>query len=429
MTQTKRWNKLDNAAKIFPPTTSNRSTNVFRFVCELKEPVDAVVLQKALEQTLLEFPLYRSVLKQGVFWYYFEESDIVPQVIEENLPACSPLYIPDKPGLLFRVMYFGERINLEVFHALADGSGAIQFLRVLVYYYLAGKYALSGHLSDYDASPEQKAQDAFYKYYDKTGKFSDIVKLGGTRPYHIRGESLPDNRKLIIDGFMPVKAVLAKAHELNATLSEFLISHLFCAVFQQMAVREYSKPAVITVPVDLRKYFDAQTAGNFFAVVKITHNVGRDGQSFENVLDNVRESLRAQLTQENMRGIINRYSVIENNPFIKAVPLPVKIPALALSGIRAEAEDSAVFSNTGIISMPEEAARHIRCFSVCISAKRPQMCLCSFGETLAVSISSPYSDTTIQRHFFRALTSIGINLKVISNMEQMQAEENENAVL
>lgn len=421
--QSRHWNKLDNAAKIFPPTTSNRSTNVFRFVCELTERVDGTVLEKALEQTLPEFPMYRSVLKQGLFWYYFEESDIPPQVTEEDLPACSPLYNADKPGLLFRVMYFEHRINLEVFHALADGSGAIQFLRALVYHYLREKYSLSGYLNDYDASLDQKSQDAFYKYYDKSGKLTDFAKTGSRRAYHVRGEEMPNNQKMIIDGFMSVSAVLKKSREYNATLSEFLISQLFCAVFERMAVREYIRPVIITVPVDLRKYFNAQTAGNFFGVVKLTHNFSKDGQSFDNVLENVRTSLRAQLTQENMTSIISRYSVVESNPVIKAVPLALKIPFLAMMGVRAESEDTAVFSNTGIISMPEDAAQYIRLFSVCISAKRPQMCLCSFGDTLAISVSSPYTDTVIQRHFFKSLAVMGIDVKVISNLEQMQSEK------
>ena len=62
------WGRLDNAAKIFPATSTRRDTKVFRFACELLEPVDPDVLQHALDQTMERFPFYRSILKKGLFW-------------------------------------------------------------------------------------------------------------------------------------------------------------------------------------------------------------------------------------------------------------------------------------------------------------------------------------------------------------------------
>lgn len=38
--------------------------------------------------------------------------------------------------LSFRVTYYKNRINLEVFHVLTDGMGGINFLRELTYQYL-----------------------------------------------------------------------------------------------------------------------------------------------------------------------------------------------------------------------------------------------------------------------------------------------------
>ena len=37
---------------------------------------------------------------------------------------------------MFRVSYYKNRINLEVFHVLTDGMGGINFLRELTYQYL-----------------------------------------------------------------------------------------------------------------------------------------------------------------------------------------------------------------------------------------------------------------------------------------------------
>lgn len=416
----KQWSRLDNAAKIFPPTTTSRDTKVFRFVCELTELVDGAVLQCALEQTIQDFPLYRSVLKKGLFWYYFEESSIQPLVAEEALPVCSPIYNADRPSLLFRVLYFKQRINFEVFHALADGTGVMQFLRTLVFHYLAKKHGISGQLTDYDASRDQKNQDAFYKYYDKTGASPEIKRY---RAYHIRGERLPDNRIGITEGFASTKAVLQKAHEHGATLSEFLIALLICSIHDGMAVRERTRPVITAVPVDLRRFFPAQTARNFFGIIQVAHNFQNDGREFLQVLANVRKSLRRQLTQETLHGIISHYSAMEDNPFVKAIPLQVKIPVLRMSGLRADGEDTAAFSNIGRVSMPAEAVKHIRLFDVFLSTKRPQLCVCSFDDTLAISMSSPLIDTGIQRRFFRQLTLMEISVQVVSNLEQLNGEE------
>ena len=424
MGQSKQWSRLDNAAKIFPPTSSKRDTKVFRFVCELKEPVDGSVLQRASEKAVEAFPLYRSVLKKGLFWYYFEESGFRPRVQEENLPVCAPIYSAEKPGLLFRVSYYGRRINFEIFHALADGTGALQFLRTMIFAYLAEKYGIPGRLSDYDAAQDQKSLDAFYKYYDKYHDKNEIApKAKRCRAYRIRGERWPDGRLSIIEGFLSVGAVLEKAHKHHATLSEFLIALLISSIYDGMAVRERTRPVVITVPVDLRRFFSARTVRNFFGLIQIAHDFRKDGEEFEQVLAHVKQSFEQQLTKEYLSGIISRYSVMENNPLIKAIPLAVKIPILRLAGLRSEGEDTAAFSNIGRIVMPAEAAGYIRLFDVFLCAKRPQLCLCSFGDTLAISVSSPLVDTGIQRRFFRSLTGLGIPLQVVSNLEQGGREE------
>ena len=54
----------------------------------------------------------------------------------EKKPPCSQLYIPDQKSLLFRVSYHRNRINFEVYHALTDGTGAMNFVTELVQDYL-----------------------------------------------------------------------------------------------------------------------------------------------------------------------------------------------------------------------------------------------------------------------------------------------------
>ena len=101
-----QWSRLDNAAKVFPANSGKADTKVFRFACELYEPVEEDVLEEALEQTLRFFPHYQSVLRHGLFWHYFESSDLEPQVHEENTRPCSPMYDGNSRRLLYEVTYY-----------------------------------------------------------------------------------------------------------------------------------------------------------------------------------------------------------------------------------------------------------------------------------------------------------------------------------
>ena len=102
----------------------------------LKEDVQEELLQRALEQTLEKYPLFLSVLRKGLFWFYMEPRDIPALVHPESRPPCSRIYVPDQKKLLFEVTYYKKRINFEVFHGLTDGTGAMNFLKELVRNYL-----------------------------------------------------------------------------------------------------------------------------------------------------------------------------------------------------------------------------------------------------------------------------------------------------
>ena len=139
-TRKSAWEKLDNASKIFPVVANYKDSKVYRLTVELYKDIEADILQEALDLSLESFPIYKSTLQRGFFWYYFETSDIYPQVEEESMVPCAEIYLPGNRNLLFRVNYFKKRINLEVFHALSDGLGATWFLETLVFHYLAILY-------------------------------------------------------------------------------------------------------------------------------------------------------------------------------------------------------------------------------------------------------------------------------------------------
>ncbi len=83
---------------------------------------------------LPKFGLFNVRLRMGVFWNYFEENGKkAPKVHEENTFPCRFIRPNKNHSYLFRVTYYKNRINLEVFHVLTDGMGGINFLRELTY--------------------------------------------------------------------------------------------------------------------------------------------------------------------------------------------------------------------------------------------------------------------------------------------------------
>lgn len=87
-------------------------------------------------------------------------------------PPCLNLYIRDRKTLLFQVVYYKNRINFEVFHALTDGTGAIQFLKELVKNYLILRYRDAAlpdiSFTEEDMTLQDQESDGFSKYYSKT---------------------------------------------------------------------------------------------------------------------------------------------------------------------------------------------------------------------------------------------------------------------
>lgn len=186
------WYKVDNVAKVFLASINRRDPRVFRVSCTLNEDVDPDCLNQALEQTARENPQFQVTLHRGLFWHYFESTNLKPQAVPETLAPCAMLYGPQiKNELLYRVSYYGARINVEMFHAISDGNGGMVFLKTLVHNYLQLKNPeLANVPGEERASKGESAQDAFRKYYTAS-KAAEEDPLNRKKSFHLHGRKLP----------------------------------------------------------------------------------------------------------------------------------------------------------------------------------------------------------------------------------------------
>ena len=133
-----------------------RDPRVFRISCTLQEQVDPDTLNEALRRTAQEWPQFQVTLHRGLFWHYFESTDLMPAAQPETKAPCAPLYTPERRNrLIYRVTYFGARINLEMFHAITDGNGGLLYLKSIVRNYLALR-----HPGELDSVPSPNSASA-----------------------------------------------------------------------------------------------------------------------------------------------------------------------------------------------------------------------------------------------------------------------------
>lgn len=410
------WYKLDNAAKIVPSTAKGANTRVFRLTCELKEEVNKEILQSALDDTIEEFPFFNCVLHRGIFWYYLEDSYIKPIVVEESTPACLPLYIPGKKNLLYRVNYFKKRINLEMFHVLADGTGAFMFFKNLITRYLQIRYNLSDNIkpSD-DFSLEEKNVDAFTDNYSKQKGLKQLNEMRSVKAYQVSGEVDDNLLPHLLEGTVSAGKFLELAHRYETTVGVLCVALYIKAVIQGMNRIQKKRPIVVSVPVNLRQFYKSGTARNFFGVINIVYDPENYNGELKSITEPVAKDFKEKLSAENIEKTMNSYSALEHNLAIKMVPLQIKDFTIGRFDRAAKRGVTTSMSNLGQIKMPDEVSDYIDRFGAFMTASSQQVCVCTFKDKMVFGEVSPYKTHKTMLNFFRCLTQEGLEIELGTN--------------
>lgn len=402
-----QWRKLDNAALAFPAVTGKNDTRVFRFYCKLKEEVDGDVLQQALERTIEKYPLYQAVLRKGLFWFYLEQREIKATVKKEDRPPCSKLYIPDKKSLLFEVSYEKERINFEVFHALTDGTGAMKFLKELVKNYLIYAHTeeeFPDLPEEEDVTEKDHEEDSFSQYYsEKIPKLKEKKETAARIP----GRRLPQEEMHITEAVISVKETLEKSRKYGVSLTIFLTAVMLCAIQKEMPREKMGKWISLMVPVNLRNYFPSQSMTNFFGWIEVGYHF-EEQTKFEDVLFDVKDQFEKELTKERVGMRMNDWVRLEKNFFLRIVPLELKSLFLQIGANFGGKSITAVFSNIGVIRMPQAYEKYIERFGIFTSTGGFQLCTCSFKDQLVLGFTSKIPSMNIERNFFHILRQQGV---------------------
>ena len=413
--QSKRWERLDNTAHLFPIIANDVMTNVYRISVTLKEAIRPDLLQEALDEVLPYFPGFNMRMRRGFFWYYFEENGKpAPDVKEEDTYPCQFIVENRNRNYLFRVTYYRNRINMEVFHALTDGMGTINFLKELTYQYL--RLCHPGQFTAKNLSSETSLnrEDSFMKNYRR----SHPKEYKTEKAFLIKGDRLPKTHLGVIHGKLQLPQLKEVCRKYDMSINEYLV-----AAFAYSVYREYNlkgRPVRVAVPVNLRPYFESVTTKNFFVMVSAEFKPedSRGDYTFGEVAKIIRDSLKGQVTKEHLENLFSYNVSNQMNILARAVPLPIKNMAIKSVYTSAALANTSTVTNIGNIKVDPEYEPFIESFHAILSMSKGQDLkgtVCSYGNILTFTFSSRLEDTLVQRRFFRQLASDGLDVEIETN--------------
>ena len=413
-----RWRRLDNTAKIFPVIAGENLSSVFRISAILKNDVVPGTLQRALEEVLPQFEGFSVKLRKGFFWYYFEHNSRMPVIERENTYPCKYIDPHSNQLFLFRVTYFGKRINLEVFHAVTDGLGAVQFLKALVYRYLdLIKNPRTGHLSPQKISSDvsMNVEDSYVRHYKKTRK----QKYSSRKAYHLKGEYLPLDEENILHGYIGLKELKAVSKRYGVSITRYLTAALIWSIYNEYFEKKSNEKSIgISIPINLRNFFGSETMANFFAVTLIEFLSAGKNHTFEELIQLVSDQMDEKITKEKMQETISYNVSNEKKWYLRITPLVVKWLFLNIIFKKNDQSYTMTLSNIGPIDIDEEYQNEVERFTMMIgvSRRQPIKCgVCSYEDEVIVTFSSVFQDTRLADAFFGFLKEEKIPVELESN--------------
>lgn len=408
------WYHLDNVAKVFLATHDKRDTRTLRVSCVLKENIDRDLLKKALASTIAIRPQFQVRIRRGIFWHYVETTDVKPNVIEEYGRPCPILYGKNYNGVLhYQVSYYNNRINFDLFHALSDGTGAYEFLNILVKFYLSYKYPgeLDNVVVQNGADADSLLQDGFKQFYNKS---ASLVELDTKRPkkaFQIKGRHLPFYQLQFFEVHLPASKVRQMAKDMQVGLTSYIGARMMMAIQKSMPLASSKKPVTISMPVNLRNYYPSDTNRNFFNNIDISH-VFKADETLESIAREYDAAMKTALEPDHIKHQMDHYELLENVVITRLVPLALKQPVVRFFAKKRSKTVSAVLSNLGAMKVPEEIQKYIQYYSAFCAADKLFMTSSTFGDDMVLGISWPYIGTSVIKNFVRGFQKEGIDVRV-----------------
>ena len=412
------WRRLDNSAKIFPISAGKKYSTVFRFSAVLKEEIDPESLKQAVILAIKKYKSFKVRMKLGVFWNYFEDNPKDPIIEEEKDYPCKYIDYKRNNNYLFKVTYYDQKINIDIFHSLTDGNNGNLFFREIIYNYIE-----LTHPKEFEEElrttrkVEYTTEDSYMKNYDKSAKSNNSSK----KAYALKGEKIRLTAVSAIHEIIDTNELKALCKKEDCTITQYLSAVLIYSIYEENYKKNNGeKPIKLCIPVNLKKYFpNSQTISNFFSYITLEAEMKKENlNTFEKILDFVKKDFKKRLTEEEIIKTMSGNVKLGNNPFIRVVPLFLKKAIVRLSYLEIRKYTTTTFSNVGRIGIIGKYKPYIEYFLMLIApepVEKIKCSACTFEDKMVFTFTSILNDNSIEKRFYEFLKEQGIKVEIESN--------------
>ena len=410
--------RIDNAANIYPASLSKYYASLYRIYVTLSDYVDPVLLQQALETVTERIPTFRCGLKSGTFWWHLRRLDKTPQLMP--LAPLNHFHFRDNRGFLYRVSADGNRIVLDVFHALGDGYGGEVFLMTLTGEYLRLRYGISIDynwlvLNPSDSPVMEEFEDSFKTFF--SGRSGALEKNDDA--YHIKGRKLPFGGLRDVRVVLPTEQFLPVCKQYGCSATELLTAMMLNALQKlhgKDADRRRSNVLKVSVPINLRAFYSSRTLRNFSSYVNLGVDVRNGYFPLAELATLVKNQKRVALLPDNLEPKIAENVALEESIAVRCLPLIIKRPIIDYINRRhGDRYCSQTFSNLGNITLPAAMQPYVTGFEAVLGRQRGNsgaVACVGFGGKLYVHLSRNISNDDFEHNFLTQFEALGVAAEV-----------------
>jgi len=406
---------LDPVAQFYVATLNDTCPGTFSISAHLKEDVNPIILQNAVNDLIDRLPFLNGNIKQS-FFHVYNEMQVQPLQIE-NVNDFSTFGTCHKPGRdkLFRVYYNENGFKLETTHIVCDGRSLVKIMTALLarYFELLGVTVDKSGIIDCNGNiQDEELENAFEKY--SSAMLPEEAKAAFTRytasqnsgkpkvVYQRRGFQPIDSR--IITGKYDTEKIKTAAKRFNVTVTELITAYIFKVVAEEREEQKSTNPISLMLPIDFRTFFPSKTLTNF-TQGKIIYMPESD--DFSEILRQIKLQFEKITTAGVSDDIIGFNKIFS---FIKFIPLPIKKRLLKLIKRSASAGNTTIFSNLGLVKLPagiEERLDMLE-FALCPETESEfySFSCVTIGNTLALTVSTGVEGERIANKLLELINNI-----------------------
>ena len=427
MKNDKIWYELDAFAKTYSSIISEGRTTCFRLSALFSENIDLKILKKVSILLEKKYPFYNSELKKGIFWNYLQQKKTHFMIRKETTYPCTDIR-KDNP---LRIIYFNNKLSIEIAHFLTDGKGAALFFQDLIEEYLEEKY-----FSENDSSSENKENifekteeilkgcnktdniqenkyiDLYEKYLRKVSKETTIKSA-----FHLPVKILEKGQYHITTGEIAVEDLKKESGKYGTTIGKYILSVYFKILLDRYS--QAKNPIVVGVPVDLRNIFEEATYRNFFINITPSVDASLGAYSLSEIITYLDNYFALKITKKEFYKSIYKAMNPTRNIIIKSVPYLIKRMFFPfIFDYYGERGYTTGFSNLGIFKVNKKYEKYLKGFRFLPPPSKRckiKMGVISDRQKVYINFGNLTTNHDIEREFFVYLRKRGIKSKIITN--------------